>query len=585
MSENKDLKSYHIFMFPFKWDYMAKEGKLIRLSFEDRVKRGKFEKALGDDWQKDSFFIKSEIDYNEYKYFYEYARSAIYYIGYKDEKNFYPVYQYKYKRTGKFIIDVKDGKKYILKIDKILLKVYETGVAILSFHLANYQYSFSTDILKINDFGRRIYPQFLGKREEGRCHVDATKDNFLPNNLILELHGKEEPIEEDFTHFNNLDMINDNPDKTAKIISELLGPQFRDAKRSQLKKGEIYINPIIDDRMFVVCWYGNDIKFLGKGNQSEDCLNYFDREKEEYKYLEDDLWYKYIFMDGNEKTCQSKKLFKKLLENSTYDRWVDYGTLYGITPYSLVALSGKIETLRDNNAEFIVTHIQTMYYQMAALSLAQRASILRFSEEVSYISRLEEKDLVDRVRVLHKNYIQFVNRMYFKEITAQEQGIEMYDMLQKKMRIESDIKDLDAEINELHQYATLVEEKNKLVEEEKMNKTLNLLTIIGALFLIPSFFTGFFGMNIGEFAGENGIFIKNSIWEFMKNFLKMESIQQWIAIYFSIPSIALGGIYLIYFFREKIVPKGLRQKWIWIVIIFLLLAVQVLHAFIFINLL
>jgi Mg2+ and Co2+ transporter CorA len=129
---------------------------------------------------------------------------------------------------------------------------------------------------------------------------------------------------------------------------------------------------------------------------------------------------------------------------------------------------------------------------MAELCLVQRACILRFSQEVARISAMNENkknSLTARVSNLYKQYIRFVNRVYFREVTAQEQGIELYSMLQEHMKIEQNVKDLDNEISELHQYAILR-------EDQERNKNLTLLSILGAVFIIPTFISGFYGMNL-----------------------------------------------------------------------------------------
>ena len=127
-----------------------------------------------------------------------------------------------------------------------------------------------------------------------------------------------------------------------------------------------------------------------------------------------------------------------------------------------------------------------MYYKMAELCLVQRACLLRFSDEVTSISAMKEDKkiaLAERVGNLYKQYLRFVTRIYFREITAQEQGIELYDMLQKH------VKDLDHEIQELHTYVAMI-------QGQKQNRNIELLTIIGALFFLPAFINGFFGMSI-----------------------------------------------------------------------------------------
>ncbi|WP_027339137.1 CorA family divalent cation transporter [Halonatronum saccharophilum] len=135
-----------------------------------------------------------------------------------------------------------------------------------------------------------------------------------------------------------------------------------------------------------------------------------------------------------------------------------------------------------------------------------------------------------------REYIKFTNRMYFREVTAQEQGIELYDKMRECMRIEREVEALDGEIDELHQYVTVE-------QESRRNNLLTIITVIGALFTVPNFAMSFFGMNLKNFIhptnGYEGIFVSNGVIDFMKNIFSTElkSVWQWIAIYFSIPTI------------------------------------------------
>lgn len=550
------LKSYHVFMLPFKWDLSDKKD-LSRSSFDERTDMKKIKKLLEKNKEEDSFWINKKFcptesagNYNEYVYFHEYTRKAIYNLEENDLKAgqddkaisyYYEIDEEKLK-DAKYYINLK-GKEdpYELDISGVALRIFETGVGILSIHLENYKYTEEEDVLKINDFGRRIYPQFLSS---GDKMTSAVKGNFLAEELSIKIKNEEKEIEikDDFSNFDTTEGLRGNYKNISKVIMDLLNIDaklFTDRAENNSKK-KIVINPIIDDRMFVLCWYGNDkkIKYLDKNNYL-NYINGFDRNKNEYKYMKSDFWYKYIFVDGKGKTCQSEIMTRELIEKSTYDRWANNGTLWGITPYSLVCLVDGGDFPRN----IILPHLKTMYYQMAVLSLAQRASILRFSGEVSKISALnEEKKMVEDVRSLHKNYIQFVNRLYFREVTAQEQGIEIYDKIQEMMKIEKNIKDLDAEIDELHNYATLVSEK-------KNNELMNIIAVIGAIFVIPSFFTGFFGMNIFE-----NIFKNYNIKEmFCYKWWVVPEIWGWLAVYGSFPI-------LIGFFLWAVIKKRKKRK-------------------------
>ena len=149
---------------------------------------------------------------------------------------------------------------------------------------------------------------------------------------------------------------------------------------------------------------------------------------------------------------------------------------------------------------------------MVELSLIQRASILKFSDEVTRLSKLKNeksKNITEDISGLYKAYIRFVNQIYFREVTAQEQGIELYNMLQEKMKIAEQVKDLDNEIEELHNYANLL-------EQNEQEKRIRRITILGAIFLPASFFVGLFWINTMPDSGILPSFIVNgkAYWPF-----------------------------------------------------------------------
>lgn len=484
-SENKTLYSKHIFLFPFKWTYNT--DKNISVTFDDITNVRKVIEALERDgrWEYKKLIIDDNLKYNEFIYFYDNVRNSIYSRLEKvngKEKEFYAqtVFNYEYRlgEDNKYNIYIKsssdDGDKlYSLNIDSIKLKIYETGIGILSYHLSNYSYKESKDILKINDFGRRVYPQFLdpsSKNMDIHESLQLPKKSFLANKLEIVIDNKNK-LEEDFERD-----WKQNPYYISKTITELFDEDFVIKNPNIENKGKIEIEPIIDDRMFTICWYVNDL--LAEQLKGQDCKN-------RYNYLTSDFWHEYIFVDGNGSTCQSKDMIQKLLREHTYDRWIEYSTLYGVSRYSFVCLT-------NSGGKFLNTHVTTMYYEMVALLLAQRAVILRFSDEVSRISVLQDsEDLFEKVSVLHKNYIQFVNRLYFREVTAQEQGIELYNLIIKCMSIDRDITNLGEEINSLHQYTTLI-------EENRTSESLQIIEKLNAKFIIPTFITGLLGINIFE---------------------------------------------------------------------------------------
>jgi len=469
--------SYHNFMFPFRFDkiiepFSDRHEFYKNYSFDKRVCIDEtfYNKLKDNGWKYIKFEVKSNLDYNELVYFYDFVKDSLfnvddvfeksatsYYFSKKDiKKPKYLISINVYKWDKEKQKNIKTGEKnYELELKSISLRVFDTGVGILSFEIENNKYSALEDILNINEYGRRIYPQYLGENFD----VEATKGSFLAN--YLEVNGIKETFDKDYK---SEDII------LAEFITETLGELFTTDKKS---KDRYFIQPILDDRMFVMCWYGN---------------NDFSSRVKDNEYETIDNWYEFVYIDKyNNKMVQNSTMQKELLNNSTYDRWHKYGTLYGITRYSFVVLSDS-----GGFAENIYNHTRTIYFQMVTLSLATRASILRFSDEITAISDISKDnypEIVDKTQSLYRNYIRFTNKLYFKEITPQEQGIELYDKIRKFMRIDSDITDLAVEVSKLFNYSYMLQEQD---EKEEMSK----LTRLGTYLLPPALIAGIFGMNV-----------------------------------------------------------------------------------------
>ena len=436
-NEKDELYSYHTFMLPFTFD-------------------GEFNEK--ENWQYKPFEIKEQRDYNEYIYFYKHVQDAIYNKDdEKKEKWISKYYEYK-KQKGTYTINCKKGV-FDLELDGLSLRVFSTNVAILSFNLKNTKYNSVDDILAINDFGRRIYPQFLGK-----SFTCDTKNVILAKSITLAL--EDQIFEEDFTRFDQLENLKDTK-LLPNFIEHLIKDNFTNT-----------IRPIIDDRMFVISQYKNDA-MVDNLKTYKTC--------DAYEYETNDFWYKYLFVDGDGKTCQSKHMTKKLLAESSYDRWIEWGTLFGISRYSFVSITGS--WFGENR---LLPHTQTMYFQMFTLLLAYRATIIKFADDIQSATEENDVQLPCEARKIYKKYLDFLNKLYFKEVTAQDQGIELYNQAMKIMDIEKYMNDLDNEINELHNYANMI-------EEEKRTKSMSKLSKMGSYLLAPALVAGIFGMNIIDF--------------------------------------------------------------------------------------
>jgi hypothetical protein len=529
------LYSHHIFLFPFKWESPMLRDKPL----DERIQINEFREKMSQStqWKRlNPFKIDTIAHYNQFNFFHDFVRESLFDMEengtmvsdlehHQENSNFLDHYSFHVSKNDKYIIQPKKSKKerYELELENIVLQVYQTGVGVLSFHVNNRKYSEPKDVFAINKLGRRLYPPFIAlpfdsvgskkhlENKEFTKMMKETLGNEIPNAIILKI-GDEAHIE-NFSRFEKYDNFKSKPFQIPNYITALFPEKFLTGDKKEVT-AQFFISPVLDDRMFTICWYGN-ADLINKIKGQITPYKKID-EKQYYNYETDSSWYEYVFLDNyNGKTCQNTLMTAELLRASTYGRWVEYGTLYGASRYSFMCLTSNLDDLIKYKASYIVTHIQTMYYKMVELVLLQRACLLRFSDEISYLASLKTEDsnkLAEGVSNLLKQYIRFVNKIYFREITAQEQGIELYNLLQKQMDIERHVKDLDSEIQELHQFVELQADKvrQKLEEErnniaEKQNNELAKLNKLAALILPSSLLLSFLGLN---YFGNEGLAVR-----------------------------------------------------------------------------
>ncbi len=384
--------SYHIFLFPF-----CSKSTIIP-------------ELVDSNWELEVFDWKNkEEQYNQHRYFHNFAENVMF--GCVDKKLLKNL-DYKIEKDSTFKIDIEKNSKqysYTLLIENVKLNIYnEFKIGVLAFYLANYETDDFQDILRINDYGRRIYPAYLPLKE--------AQKKFLAKQITLTLQGIASIVEDYLDPQKQNHSFKDIPN----FISHFIGKD---------------ITPAIDDRMFVCSFY--------KNFSLANSLGEFDPILEKYAFQDSDDWYEYIFIDNGGATCKSKLMKPKLLLEATNDRWVEYGTLHGISRYSFVTLT--------NGFELPMTHLKNLYAEMSILCLAQRSCILSFSKEVTNIYTKDTLN-AEGVSDLYRRYIDFRNRLFFREITPQEQGIELFELLQKQMRLDEEMKDLDEQIAELNQF-------------------------------------------------------------------------------------------------------------------------------------
>lgn len=453
--------SYHNFKFPFQWRIKGFDNK----TFSEQISLRNIQYGIGTNWERIPI-PQSENErnglYNERNYFYEFVHDALYDNG-NDDSLIRHFERNEPKHGGVlYVIDCGENV-YELKVDAINLNLYSTGVGILSFSLYNEKYPEPEHVFRINQVGRRVFPPFMNSVESRGIIAHSIE--------IKGMVGRGYGYREDFKRYNN--KMSNQP---ASFITEMI---HEVAENVNLK-------PVIDDRMFVQCWYKNDEW------SNEFCGNNYN------EFLSSSQWYEFVFVDDlGTMSCQNRTMQQEIIKKATYERWQQWNSLYGISRYSMMYLTNS------GCLDFLLTNFETMYSRMAELILVQKASVLRFSAEVTNLSNMETKGSFSaKVSSLYKEYIRFVNQIHFREISAQDQGIEMYQRLYEAMNIEKHVEKLDEEIGELYNYVSLKEDR-------KNNNTISQLTWIATIAVPMTVMAGIFGMNNRLF-GDKDVRINHS---------------------------------------------------------------------------
>lgn len=445
-------KSYHIFYFPFIVKHDEEEDAIVKAL--NTSNSGKL-------WARKKPKDEKEY-YNEKMYYHHFVHNALYdngnnlfnstFFQKKKESNSDYSLVLHYERTDvlsnqlKFKIRVKREKLFNLDIDKITLDYYFTNIGILSLYINNDKYLSQQDILDINYYGRTLYN--LIDDEKIYNAIYGLKYNTLKydinNNELYNLYGH---------------------------ISQMLDEFFEEVN----VLFPIKYLPVFDNKMFVNCCYLNsELSNKYKNDSIQDLSNEM-------------FWQNYVEIDHDFNFgCQNFEMRKSLTQKNSYLRWQGYGTLYGITDRSFVCLcsSGSFsETV-------LLPHMQTIYSQMVKLVLVQRASLLAFSDSISRVNfNIDNIEAADIISKIYRNYIVYIKKLYFVNVTSQIQGIELYEKLHNTFNIKEYIESFDNELSKMNTYLS------SLKDSEKRESQNNLFNLLAGLFLPATLVSGILGMN------------------------------------------------------------------------------------------
>lgn len=423
------LISTHVFFLPFSWELKNISGRQV-LKEHVQTKTKLRENISLEGWRRKPLKALTDESYNEYVYFYKPALNMLY-----DHDTGKLLYIYeKEELNSKSFLEMKvDGKSYHLALTDMALRLYKSGIGLLSFTCTNHTYKKPEEIMAINSLSKSVYPYQLPLEQ-------ARKDLF-PEEVMISIDDKTkivERFEEDYKKI---------PLRICAMLRSVLGKSFI-FEYKFLGKNKLFVEPLFGNRMFVLCTYKNAsfLEAIKNNTLSKQLLNSF------------------ILFSRRE----------KLLEGESYLYLPKVA--YGMSRFSLVCI---METDKESK----------LYNQLVILALTQKASLSHFGNQIAFIADLPKSELVPAIEDLYEIYIRFISQMHFNEVTVDVQGSYIYNELLKQLAVEKEIKELDFEMQEIHEYAELI---NKAQSKGKMD----FLTIIGTALVIPTFVTGFFGMNI-----------------------------------------------------------------------------------------
>lgn len=453
--ENKEPKvySYHTFYFPFVWNENWKITFEDVVSMFDKDKRWKGisvtqfsdvikEKPNKKGEEKEEKAYQKVAEYQSIQYFTPAARRSLF--GW--DKKYVKCFSFNLPKESKYHIlhkwtepkDKNDKKKGVIEheqtwdlvLDGIRLKIYNTGIAVLTIETENYSYKTMKDVKAINEYGRRIFAPFL---TSNGCPICAHELGIQFGN-------------DGVVSYSNIatDVPKCEEDCVPSFIKKLMPAEL------------INVKPAIDDRMFVAC-------ILIDSKEFEMVMKY-DTDEKQAENL-----YEFLYVDRDDNcSCPTRSMRKELIEKSVYRRWIENkcsgniaGSLYGVTHHSFMCI-----TTEDSEAEVQIPFL-VIYTHIVSAVIAQRGAILAFDNIVSELSCDFEKPgnslngkKVKQLQELQEQYIAFLNQHMNIELTNQEQGIELYEMFHEELYIKEEIKNLENEIQALSNAADTQSDRN-----------------------------------------------------------------------------------------------------------------------------
>lgn len=476
------------------------------------------------------FSVKSPQDYSNYQYFFEDARKSIFWregtrhqeegaLLFRLNVTDAPYHSESAEPIATFALRLFENHQGHLRVKQeirmdlldIEITLYQFDVGHVSF-LCRYHMepdmpepdkAFYEHVLIINDRMRRLYIPWLDNRvgDHGVGEMEARKLAQLQGHgpyheirlMIHEPYGNFNPhcpgvLVEDYEaclSFETMDM--ENPNRPI-LLEAVLG------QMDQQEMGCSF-ELLDDNRMFTLAFIQTQ-SIQGFLNQP----SWGDMEQ----LRKNSRWYRLIMVDGVQETAMTNNasLREQGVWESTYTRWLDSenpdnSTLFGVTPHSFIMLG----SCRN---QYFCDHLQSsfihQYSEMVRLVLGQVAAVHRFGRDIYSLSgrvmsprkKIRSHGLDERVfrevSAFRQSFNDYINRLFFREVSPQVQGIELYRMVQGKLEIQEHLSELREEISQLFNHMEMLQRQS---QEKSIHQLTQTSIVLGFLAVV----TGIYGAN------------------------------------------------------------------------------------------
>ncbi|MCR5264718.1 MAG: hypothetical protein K6D94_12645, partial [Clostridiales bacterium] len=320
-------------------------------------------------------------------------------------------------------------------------------------------------VKNINDYGRRIALPFIPNSGNGFANICA-------DSLTIKLGNGMEFKSEYMDFAVNLDSEEKIGSKVLlthiatfiKLLFEY-GNDYKFVTCSTSDPDSFYILPAIDDRMYVDCWISD-----------QDAAAAFSQWEND-KDVKDSLYELAFFDHSGGMSCKNAAAQERLLREHIYDRWIDDRNIYTITSQGMIGIGG------DDCGQSVVDSFLTIYVQMSCLCLVQRASLIHFNQLTSILSASDgncniKMPTISKIMNLQESFIAFESQLSFSDVTSQEQGVDIYDMMLKHMMIVRDKESLKETLDALY-------DASYINLDYRLSKWGGVFAVVTSIFTLP----------------------------------------------------------------------------------------------------